>query len=210
MPKVYVDPFSSFDELYHYWRKAEQVKTPFRAVLLSTELAGLDRRVTHFVLDNIGELNDMSGDSCAMFIATPRKISTLALPPGLEIQYKEISYSIGRLLQIPPDHFPAVVFFDTLIHPKQMVIVLLSPILGQEPTDAAIVSFFRSLFTITQELKHIPDEKRLPELKKAIEKRWSNNKRQDINFAKVIKTTLSLSEIAKNIVGMVANVLASR
>lgn len=207
MVRISVDLISSFEELYYYWKKAERVQTPFRAILLSTEIAGLDKKVTDFVLNNVGELKDMSGKSCAMFMVTPRKF--IDLPQKLEAQYKEISYSIGRLLQVPPAHFPAIVFFDVLTHPKQMVLVSLAPILGQEPTDEELVHFFRTLFTITDELADIPDEKRLAALQDTIIKKWGKNKKQNKNFARIIETTVSLSEIAKNITPIIADVLNS-
>ena len=207
MARLYVDQFATFDDLCRYWKRAEQTRTPFRAVLLSTEIVGLDKKVTNFVLGNVEELNDMSGDSCTMFVSTPRKASSLFLPPNLKIRYEEISYSIGRLLGIPPDHFPAMVFFDTLPQPRQMVVISLGSILGQEPADEDIVTFFRSLFTITDNLRYLPEEKRLPALRKAVVNKWSGKGRRNANFVKVIETTLSLSEIAKNVVEIIRDIM---
>ena len=71
MAQIIVDFFRAFDELYHYWKKAEQLQTPFTAIMLSTEIAGLDKKVTNFVVDHKDELTNMSGNSCAIFMATP-------------------------------------------------------------------------------------------------------------------------------------------
>jgi len=206
-----VDPFASFDELYRYWKRAEQVQTPFCAILLSTEIAGLDKRVTDFVLDNVSELNDMSGTSCAVFMATPRRKNRelLYLPSTLETRYKEISYSIGRLLKVSPEQFPSIIFFDNLTHPKQMVVVTLASILGSEPTDEDLVHFFRGLFTMTQNLADNSDGQRLQALQNAIVSKWEEKKATGINFAKVVETTLTITEIGKNVTNVINDVLRS-
>ena len=189
-----VNPYDSFDELYKYWLRAEKAKAPFRAVLLSTRSPGLDGRITGFVFANLEELNDMTGNSCWMFTAAPRN-SDFARA-GV---YKEISYSVGRLLGIEPQQFPCIVFFDNLIRPKQTVVVSLAAVLSVEPDDAEILGFFRTLSSLLHKTATVPAEKRLPAFYKAVTSKWKQTKSSPIGFVEIVEITLSISEIAKNI-----------
>ena len=197
-----VDTFSTFEELYKYWKEAERVQTTFTAIVLSTEIAGLDKKITNFIIDHKNELTDMSGKSCAVFMETPiknfTKITTLP--------YKEISYSVANLLKVTPDKFPSIVFFDNLIRPKKMVLVTLAEILNSESSDDELASFFRALFTITQECA-ASKENRLNELEKAIQKKWKTGKQSNVDFTKIAETTLSITEIGKNISGIALEIM---
>jgi hypothetical protein len=190
-----VNPYDSFDELYKYWLRAEKAKTPFRAVLLSTRSPGLDRHITGFVFANLEELNDMTGSSCWMFTAAPRN-SDFARA-GV---YREISYSVGRLLGIEPGQFPCIVFFDNLIRPKQTVVVSLAAVLSSEPDDAEILGFFRKLSDLLHKTAALPAEKRLPAFHKVVASTWRQTKGSPIGFVDAMQITLSVSEIAKNII----------
>jgi hypothetical protein len=190
-----VNPYKSFDDLYQYWLRAEKAKTPFRAVLLSTQSPGLDGRITSFVFEHLEELNDMTGSTCWIFTPAPRN-SDLAR----EGVYREISYSVGRLLGINPDQFPCIVFFDNLIRPKQTVVVLLSSVLSSDADDVEILGFFRTLSSLLHKTATVSSEKRLPAFQKAVASKWKRTKNPSINFVEAVELTLSISEIAKNII----------
>jgi hypothetical protein len=190
-----VNPYESFDDLYQYWLRAEKSKTPFRAVLLSTQSPGLDGRITSFVFANLEELNDMTGSTCWIFTPAPRN-SDLAR----EGIYKEISYSVGRLLGIEPEQFPCIVFFDNLIRPRQTVVVSLPSVLSSEADDVEILGFFRALSSLLYKTATVPGEKRLPAFHKAVASKWKRTKNSPINFVEAVEITLSISEIAKNII----------
>ena len=76
-PGGFTSPYTTFDELFGHWKEIEQTAVPFRAVLLSTEVAGLDKKVTDFVFKNLDELNDMSGNACWMFTPIPKRFRGL-------------------------------------------------------------------------------------------------------------------------------------
>ncbi len=190
-----VNPYDTFDELYQYWLRAEKAKTPFRAILLSTRSPGLDGRVTSYVFANLEELNDMTGTACWILTPAPRNSGF-----AKESVYKEISYSVGRLLGIEPDQFPCIVFFDNLIRPRQTVIISLASVLSPEADDAEILVFFRTLSSVIHKTSKEPDEKRLPAFEKAIASKWKSAKNTPFDFVKAVKITLSISEIAKDII----------
>jgi hypothetical protein len=183
--------YSSFDELYWYWRQMREVQAPFYGVLLSTESVGLDKAITDFVTGHLDELHDMSGQSCWMFTPAPR---------DSQLPKNDIVYSVGRLLHVMPEQFPSIVFFDNLIRPKQTVIVLLAPILGSEPTPEELLAFFRTLFTLTENFAVTQADQRLPAFQKAVNAKWKNSKDWSPGFVRMVDVTLSISEIVKNVI----------
>ena len=208
MTTFHMDLFSTFDELYGYWKRLDDVRTPLTAIILSTEITGLDRKITHFVIDNREELDNMSGEACAVFMATPQKnIQKYLVSKDLVRGYREISYAIGRLLGVLPEQFPSIVFFDNLIRPKQTVILSLASLLGPEPADGEIAAFFRSLFTITHQVSGASPEQPLKELQQAISKKWQNKQGSGIDFAKIVSTAVSLTELSQNIVSLINGVI---
>lgn len=207
MPLLRMDFASSFDELYKYWKQAENSETPFTALLLSTTLSNLDKRVTYFVQYNRLEINNMSGKDCAIFAMLPPQhlLQPFSLQP-LSIQrhlreIQDVSYDVARLLNISPETFPSLVFFDNLVRPKQTVVISLKNILGSEPSDDELATFFRTLFTITHDVADAPKDDRLERLQITVAQKWQlSTNPPKADFVKIVETTLSVSEIVKNVV----------
>jgi hypothetical protein len=195
MPNLLINPYVEFDQLLEYWKQADELNAPFKAMLLWTQSTPLESKLTSFVFSNIDELNDMSGNSCWVFTAIPKNVRAVLWPMS-----KEISYSIGKMLNINPDQFPCMVFFSNFSQPKGIVYLPLKSVLNASSEDDDFLSFFRKIFSLTHQLSNCPEEKRLRELRSAVNSKFTRKHKMEV--ANIVGMTLSITEIAKNLMGI--------
>ena len=191
--------YNDFDHLYNLWKNEQRTNIRLNAIILSTEMPGLDEKITGFISDYIRVFDDMSGPNVAVYVSSNNTKDNYPYPGESNERfrdvYREISYSLGRLLQVTPEQFPCIVFFDNLIRAKDIVVIELIPILGQEPEPGEISRFFVSLFTLTQLIAALPDEKRLKALRKAVILKWGKKKDLD-KYVQKAQALLPFADIA--------------
>ena len=106
---AYLNPYSSFERLYYLWKNEQRPETRLTAIILSTEMPGLDKKFTHFVTEAGSILDNLSGPEVAIYVSSNNKYDETNPTEQNEFirnKYKEISYSIGRLLKVSPEQFP--------------------------------------------------------------------------------------------------------
>jgi hypothetical protein len=204
-----LDPYYSFQRLYFLWKSEQRHGTRLTAIILSTEMPGLDKKITQFIGSSTSQLDDLSGPEVAVYVSSSDErdgTDPKEKDEYMRNKYREIAYSIGRLLKVPPEKFPCIVFFDNLIRPKEIVVIELLPILGSNAKTHEIGRFFLSLFTITQNIVSLPEDERLESLRKAIIKKWGKKKDLE-NSIQTIKSSLSFVEIAAKTVETITNIV---